>query len=260
MDKNVLNRYFEKRSSKEEIKIVEEWLLDPNNQTKFELFLEKRWQDHLLQDKKNTIVGIKKSFKNALWKVAAAFLLVFGGFHLFTKKDASPRENQLTATWSPEDNLVPEPSSKPLLDTSDDITNPKNSIHHERKTTNASKAKSILAVTDTLVQKKKSQGVKASKLGNFMVNEVLLSKLRHKIDSNQLVLTIDLNEATIGEIAYRLRKNYGIILEPCSSETTSKTYTARFEEISINDLLYDMSQKMLFSYTVQDSIIKVCFN
>lgn len=261
MDKNLLNRYFEKRCSAEEIKIVEKWLLDPNNQTEFNLFLESRWHDFVGQDEQAAMVSIRESKFTILWKAAAAIVLLAGSFYLYHMKQL-PVISQNTPAIV--DNTLPLPRSTSArlspLDTFHVNTNPNITKQHERKITQTSRSHQTLTQIDTSKRKKEMQAVKATKLGNFMVNEVLLSQLRHKIDSNQLVLNIDLHEATIAEIAYRLRKNYGIILEPCNSEASAKTYTARFEKISINDLLNDMSQKMLFSYTVQDSVIKVCFN
>ncbi|MFD2556555.1 hypothetical protein [Sphingobacterium tabacisoli] len=261
MNKDILNRYFEKQCSVEEVKIVEAWLLDPNNRTEFDLFLEERWDSHYYQRQEAPIVAIKKSMPMQLWKAAtAAVVLIALGFYFFSISQSPVVESSSAIVRHSGVSSDSSPAHLSLSDTAPVVTNPKNFKQHEKKPTKIHKSNQTVAALDTSAQKRGTKTVKATKLGNFMVNEVLLSQLRHKIDSNQLVLNIDLHEATLAEIAYRLRKNYGIILEPCSTGTSSKTYTARFEKISINDLLHDMSQKMLFSYTVKDSIIKVCFN
>lgn len=257
MDKKLLNRYFDKQCSAAEIKVVEEWILDSKNSTEFENFLETLWDGHV--DRNLDIVGIKKSVTLKWWAsaAAAAIATVFVAYYYH----AAPlkAERLAVASTLPKMEQVERKADFPA-DTFHISTKPKIITQHERKTVR-NKPLQIVAETDTTNQGKKPLFVKSSKLGNFMVNKIAMQKLLKDIDSNHVVLlNLNVHEITFQRLAVLLREECGVVLEPCNGAITSKTYTARFEVISLPDLLNDMSEKMMFSYSVKDNKVKICFN
>lgn len=261
MDKNLLNKYFEQQCSPAERKAVEEWLLNSENKAAFEAFLETRWDQHV-EDYSST-VNVKSSHagRSYWWQAVAAAAVLGIAVYLYDKGTSAPISEHVpeTTAVSATDSLSREPSLTAAAMSSSRI-NPKITEHYERKT-NTNKPKTITLKTAAKVNQKDTvKTVKAAKLGNFMVNEVLLTQLRGKIDSNLLILNIDVHDVPFQRFATMLKQRYGIILEPCGKGGQDKTYTARFEKISIPDLLNDMSEKMLFTYSIQDSVVKVCFN
>ncbi|TJZ63042.1 hypothetical protein FAZ15_01730 [Sphingobacterium olei] len=257
MDRNLLKRYFEKQCSATEAKAVEEWLLDSNNQTDFEKFLETQWDVHVDQHlQTERIKG--RPYKSIWWKAAAAAVVLCIGAYYYGMRSEVVNSRKLVNVSSPQADLADQ-TVPSLTDTFQSSSNPKITMHYERKP-DKNKFTPAVASADTANQEHRPKTVKPAKLGNIMVNEVLLSKLRDQIDSNTLVLNIDVHEVSFQRFSAMLRHQYGIILEPCDDSGMNKTYTARFEKISFSDLLSDMSEKMLFTYSFQDSIVKICFN
>lgn len=258
MDKKLLNRYFEKQCSAAEIKAVEEWLLDPENRTEFESFLVSQWDGHVDQHLDVGSGVVKKSSTFKWWASAAAAVVMIVGVYYYSTNPSKTEPAVVTAAL-PELRQA-DHNARISADTFQLNMNPKITIHHERKTVR-NKPIQILTQADTLAQEKKPLFVKATKLENFMVNKVALRKLVEDIDSNQVVLlNLDVHEMSFQRLAVLLREECGIVLEPCNGVRTSKTYTARFEVISLPDLLNDMSEKMMFSYSVKDKKVKICFN
>lgn len=259
MDRNLLNRYFDKQCSDAEKEAVEEWLLDSNNQAEFERFLVSKWENYSDGHIRTNVLSLRKS--KASWLKAAAVILLLGvGGYLYYAHVMSSKDPSKTLVIQEDQQTMPVQNISPSEDTLQLSSNPINTIRHEQKKKKIHSAQNVALVTDSMGPRDKVKSVQASRLGNFKVNEVLLSQLRGKIDSNQLFLNIDVHEATFAEIAFRLKKNYGIILEACDTTGNSKTYSAKFEKISFPDLLNDMSEKMLFSYSVNKDTVKICFN
>lgn len=258
MDKKLLNRYFEKQCSATEIKVVEEWILDPKNRTEFDNFLVTQWEDHVDRNLDVHVADIKKSGTFKWWaSAAAAVLAIVSGVYYYQIQPS--KTQQLTVATLPKIEQL-DHKANPPTDTFHNSINPKITTHHERKT-DKNKPIQIVAETDTAIQEKKPLFVKSTKLQNFMVNKVALRKLLNDIDSNHVVLlNLDVHDITFQRLAVLLREECGVVLEPCNGVGTSKTYTARFEVISLPDLLNDMSEKMMFSYSVKDKKVKICFN
>lgn len=263
MDKEVLKRYFEQTSTSAENDAVEDWMLDPVNKVAFEQFLEEKWSEHMNANELSDAVQMKKTKMTPIWKaVSAAALLVvtFGAYQWISSEGEQPQPVKERVA-----NIQSQPAATPPIspipqNMSDTLTNvqPKTVQHEKKKDQHQSKIVATKTASANSVEKNKS--VQATKLENFKINERQLAKLVGKIDSNQLVFDVDIPEVTFQRLAYLLHKEYGIILELCDNAETSRTYSARFEKISIHDLLDDMSEKMLFSYTFQDNKVKICFN
>jgi hypothetical protein len=259
VDKKLLNRYFEKQCSATEVKAVEEWILDPENRTGFDIFLVNQWDGHVDRNLDVRIVDVKRSGTINWWASAAAVIALVCGVYYFNTQSSKTERLSIVST-TPEIKHVDHHANFPS-DTFHASIKPKITTHHERKTVR-NKPIQIVAETDTVTREKRPLFVKSTKLGNFMINKVAIHKLLDSIGSDQLVLTnFDVHEITFQRLAVMLREECGIVLEPCSGGTgTTKTYTARFQRISVPDLLNDMSQKMMFSYSVKDNKVKICFN
>lgn len=265
MEREVLKRYFERTSSEAEMKTVESWLLDPSNKVTFENFLEEEWHEHTKTTTRASIVGFKKTTSKLIWRaasVAALLLLTFGAYQLLS---VSPQKELSTANVVPvqqEDPLQHTPLSSLAdpLHVSDTTIHfqPKIVQHAKKKTVRQSQA--IVAQTDTSNQQIKAKSVPARTLTKAKINEDAIAGLIQKIDSNQLVLNVNLSEVDFKKLAYIFSNEYGIVLELCNSADMDKTYTAKFKKISIHDLLDDMSEKMAFTYSFQDNKVKICFN
>lgn len=259
MDKKLLRRYFEKQCSATEIRAVEEWILDPENHTEFDNFLVSQWGDHVDRNLDVNIVDIRKSGAIKWWASAAAVIAIVSGVYYYNIQPSKTEQLTVVSTL-PKIEKIDQNADFPT-DTFHSSINPKIITHYERKTVR-NKPIQIVVETDTVVnQEKKPLFVKSTKLQNFMVNKVALRKLLNDIDSNQVVLlNLDVHDITFQRLASLLREECGVVLEPCNGTGTSKTYTARFEKISLPDLLNDMSEKMMFSYSVKDKKVKICFN
>ena len=258
MDKKLLKRYFEKQCSATEIKVVEEWILDPKNHTEFDIFLVSQWDDHVDRNLDVHIVDMKKFGTFKWWASVAAAIAIVSGLYFYDTQLSKTEQLKVVSTL-PKIEQADRKTNFPT-DTFHTSINPKIITHHERKTVK-NKPIQIVAETDTANQEKKPLFVKSTKLQNFMVNKVALRKLLNDIDSNHVVLlNLDVHEITFQRLASLLREECGAVLEPCNGIGTSKTYTARFEVISLPDLLNDMSEKMMFSYSVKDKKVKICFN
>ncbi|SDL03261.1 hypothetical protein SAMN04487898_11469 [Pedobacter sp. ok626] len=260
MDKKLLNRYFEKQCSATEIKAVEEWILDSKNRIEFDDFLVTKWDGHVDQNFDPHFADVKKSATYKWWASAAATaaVIICGVYYanIVSSKTDQLAVVSTTSAVKPVDHHASFPS-----DTFHASIKPKITTHHERKTIR-NKPVQIVTEADTVTREKRPLFVKSTKLGNFMINKVAIHKLLDSIGSDQLVLTnFDVHEITFQRLAIMLREECGIVLEPCSGGIGStKTYTARFQRISVPDLLNDMSEKMMFSYSVKDNKVKICFN
>jgi len=258
VDKKLLNRYFEKRCSATEMKAVEEWILNPENRSQFEHFLVSQWDNHVDQHLDVPVVARRKSVPVKWWASAAAAIAIVSGVYFYSTPPLKTKPLAVVISL-PQVEQVGRKAYFPR-DTFQTSIKPKTITHHERKTVR-NKSIQIVAETDTISQGKKPLFVKSTKLENFMVNKVALHKLFNDIDSNKAVLlNLNVHDITFERLAVLLREECGIVLVPCNGNGTSKTYTARFEEISLPDLLNDMSEKMMFSYSVKDNKVKICFN
>jgi hypothetical protein len=258
VDKRLLTRYFGKQCSATESKAVEEWILDPGNRAEFEHFLETEWDSHVDQHLEGNVVAIRKPAAFKWWaSAAAAIAIVFGVYHYGTQ---APKKVQLQVV-----NALPQieqvdQKAKISMDTFHSGIHTKITVHHERKTIR-NKPNPVLAQADTVNREKKPLFVKSTKLQNFMINKVAIRKLLDNIDSNKVVLlNLNVHDITFQRLAALLKDEYGVVLEACNGVGTSKTYTARFEGITLPDLLNDMSEKMVFSYAVKDNKVMICFN
>lgn len=261
MNKDLLTKYFAKKCTDEETKMVEEWLLDTNNQSQLDNFLEEKWDNHA-QNYPKTLS--KKTQTISILAKVAAVILVLGATYLYINNSSEiiPIQSEKTAK-----NELLDPIK--LQDTIDKIAHLENSedfsLAKKKKTTSRIKENPTITKdrmpNDSIAQHGiASKGVKASKLAHFKINEVALAKFKDKIDSNTMILNVDLNNASFERLAGLLYKEYGIIIEPCSASMTTKTYTAKFEKVSVKDLLADMSNQLAFTFTMKDNIISICFN
>nr|WP_121272111.1 hypothetical protein [Pedobacter schmidteae] len=259
MDKELLKRYFEKQCSATEIKTVEDWILDPDNRTEFDAFLSGRWDDHVNEQLGLEVAGLKRHSVSKWWAVAAATAAIAFGLYLYRTQPAALKTEIRLSAVPDLKKAAGQPTSSP--DTNRSMFNTKKNIQYERKAITNQSDQVLLTQADTVKPETRPKFVKATKLQDFMVNKVALLKLIGDIDSNQVVLlNLDVHDITFQRLAVLLRDECGIVLEPCNGSGMAKTYTARFEKISLPDLLNDMSQKMMFSYSVQDNKVKICFN
>lgn len=261
MDKKLLKRYFEKQCSAAESKAVEEWISDSGNRANFEVFLVNEWDSHVDRHLEASVADTRRPDTFKWWAAAAAVIAVVVGFFHY---NTQPPKAEPTFVVSSLTQVKPaDREIRFQADTFHSGMNTKVTTSHERKTIR-NKPTQILAKADTVNPEKKPLFVKATKLGNFMVNKVALRKLMNDIDSNKVVLlNLDVHDISFQRLAVLLREECGIVLEPCAGTGIagiSKTYTARFEAISLPDLLNDMSEKMMFSYSVKDNKVKICFN
>jgi hypothetical protein len=263
VEREILKRYFEQTSPTTEIKAVEDWLLDPGNKIAFEKFLEEEWSDHVQAKELSNIVRMKKSKSKLIWKTASAaavLLLAFGMYQsLLVNHKQSDFANERTAHIQQQPS-APSPTTTIPQDMSDTVSNVKPIIIQHEKKEKPHKPKAVIAQIDPTNQGTKEPTVLAKTLTKAKINEAAMAKLIQKIDSNQLVFDVNVSDAAFLKLAYIFRNEYGIILELCNNANPDKTYTAQFKKISIHDLLDDMSEKMLFSYTFQDNKVKICFN
>lgn len=261
MKKEILKRYFERSSSSAETEAVENWLLDPASKQAFEKFVDEEWEEHTKNE--TEVVHLKKTKGTAILKIAgiaATLLIAFGIYQLWPKGTPSDLLDQSIVKIIPKDVSLPSDSSfKQSLHVTDTASSFKpNTVQHEKK--KAQEQSKILAQVDTTNREKSIKSVPAQRLLNPKVNEAQLAKLIEKIDSNQLVFDVHMSDVAFQQLAYIFRKEYGIILELCSTAGSNKTYTASFKKISIHDLLDDMSEKLAFTYSFQDNKVKICFN
>ncbi|SMC38631.1 hypothetical protein [Pedobacter africanus] len=262
MSKKLLKRYFEKQCSAAESQAVEEWILDSNNRADFENFLVNEWDGHVDQHLRDDETVMKSSGTFKWWAAAAAAIAVVVGFYHYSSGPEKTERTTVTAAVS-QPGQVDTSAGKAQTHIFHSGINTKTITSYERKTIR-NKPAQTLAKIDTVNLEKKPLFVKATKLENFMVNKVALRKLINDIDSNKVVLlNLDVHDITFQRLAVLLREECGVVLEPCAGTGVagiSKTYTARFEAISLPDLLNDMSEKMMFSYSVKDNKVKICFN
>ena len=237
---------------------MEDWILDSKNSTEFDRFLVSQWDDHVEQHLDVDIMVIRKSDRFKWWAAAAATVTIVFGAYYYSKETA--KMDQI-AIASVHPQVRPMPSRNVITNETFHSEPKPQTISHDERKTFRNQPVQILAETDTVNREKRPLSVKSTKLENFMINKIAIHKLLDSIGSNQFVLmNFDVHEITFQRLAVMLREECGIVLEPCSGTGSGKTYTARFERISVPDLLNDMSEKMMFSYSIQDNKVKICFN
>jgi cytoskeletal protein RodZ len=274
----VLQKYFEKKCSATEGAIVEQWLLDPQNQASFEQFLESYWESHANGQMEEVKKPVEKKHSGLRWyipRVAAVAamlaLAVFSVYH-FTKTNVGvgTEPDQTIAA------VVVEPEHLPAGSRSDtftslskgvDVTKPKTKQYGKKIPPKNAVIPAPVDVQDTIaapVERPKSMKVTA--LTKVWINDSLIAKLSpaDRITVvNQMAMNVNFNKANFRDIAVAFREKYGILLELCADakpDKVLKEYTASFSKITLPDLIQDMSNHLLFSYTVSNNVVKICFN
>lgn len=263
MEKEILQRYFERACSPTEIQAVEDWLLDPSNKITFESFLVEEWREHVEAQEFSNLIRIRKSRSTPLWKVAsvaALLILTFGIYQIVLVNSEQSGIAKKEMVYVPQQSPVnPLPLSRPPH-LSDTVRNVElKTVQHARKK-KLHQPKALIVQVDSTNQETQQPTVPARTLTKAKINEVAIARLIQKIDSNRLVFDVNVSDIDFRQLAYIFRTEYGIVLELCANADTDKTYTAKFKKISIHDLLDDMSEKMAFTYTFQDNKVTICFN
>jgi hypothetical protein len=272
----VLQKYFEKKCSASENAMIEQWMLDPQNQASFEQFLESYWEEHAKEQMEERIQPVEKKHSGLhryiprVAAVAAVLALAVFSVHHFTRTNAGTEPGRTIAA------VVVEPEHLPAGSSSDtftslskgvDVTKPKTKQYGKKNPPKNAVIPAPVDVQDTVaapVERPKSMKVTA--LTKVWINDSLINKLSpaERITVlNQMALRVNFNNANFREIAVAFREKYGILLELCADAKPDKVlkgYTASFSKITLPELIQDMSNQMMFSYTVSNNVVKVCFN
>jgi hypothetical protein len=273
----VLQQYFEKKCSASENALIERWLLDPQNQVSFEQFLESYWEEHTKEQQAEETISTVPQKRGLLVRyiprvaaVAAVLALAVFSVHHFTKTNVSAASDQTIAA------VIVEPEQLPAGSGSDtfnslpkgvNVTKPKTKQYGKKNPPKNAVTLIPVDIQDTVakpVEPPKSQKMVA--LNKVWINDSLIAKLSpaDRITVvNQMALNVNFNNANFRDIAVAFRERYGILLELCADAKPDKVlkgYTANFSKITLPDLIHDMSNQMMFSYTVTNNVVKVCFN
>jgi hypothetical protein len=272
----VLQKYFEKKCSTSENAMVEQWLLDPQNQVSFEHFLELYWEEHTKEPAEETMKPVEKKHR-LLYRyiprvaaVAAVLAVVVFSVHHFTKTNVGTEPDRTIAAVSVEPEHLPAGSSSDTftsLSKGVDVTKPKTKQYGKKNPPKNAVTTVPVDVQDTVAKPvEPPKSIKMTALNKVWINDSLISKLSpaDRITVlNQMALNVNFNNANFRDIAVAFREKYGILLELCADAKPDKVlkgYTASFSKITLPDLIHDMSNQMLFSYTVSNNVVKVCFN
>lgn len=283
MKKEILRSYFEKTCSGEEAAAVELWLLDPVNKAAFDQFLETYWDQHVQAQDEPVQQDAKQrsALRRFLPRVAAAAAVI--GLIVATAVYLRSGENTMEQS-NPLANVTQEKIAPPVSDTAEllmkadvvkEIEVKKEEVFKEKRTkaTHSKQSSAVKAMVTTIgFQNNDSaamakHSVKSTRMSKVMINDVALSKLdetQRMAILHQMALRVDFNNASFNDIAAVFRDKYGIVLELCASnevkELKKPAYTAQFSNVTFPELMNDMSKQMMFSYTMVDNVVKVCFN
>lgn len=282
MKRELLRSYFEKTCSASEAAMVEEWLLHPQHQAEFEAFLEAYWEEHTREAGQLQPVPLQKrsALRRYIPRLAAAAAItgaVLFSIVYFSGKRQVVESDKTTAV------AVVTPEQLPAGTRSDTFSALLKDAEVKKVKTKtkqygkkhlpepavayAAAAPAAVNVQDTAGQPAEPRKtVKATVMTKFMFNDSAFCKLS-KADQltviNRMALRVDFNNASFSDLVANFRNRYGIVLELCEGTTPdklAKVYTARFEGITLPDLINDMSGQMAFSYSVTNNVVKVCFN
>lgn len=282
MKKEVLKSYFEKTCSGQEAAEVELWLLDPQNAAAFDQFLETYWDEHVQAQDEPVQQDVKQrgTIRRFLPRIAAAAavigVVVATAVYLNSGENTTEQRNPLAAVTQEK---IPPPvaDTAELLLKADVVKGIKVEAMptEKRSKTNVSKqASAVKAMVTTIGFGNKGDSsamaqhsVKPTRMNKIMINDSLLSKLgetERMAVLHQMALRVDFNNASFNDIAAVFRDKYGIVLELCASNVPENVkrsaYTAQFSNVTFPELMNDMSKRMMFSYTMVDNVVKVCFN
>jgi len=258
LNKNLLNKYFKNQCTNTEKEFVEDWILNQDNRSTFENYVEEKWHDFEMPSKhlkSSTTYAIRKS---TVWKVAATILIVattgvYAYFNLnHTENPITDNQTIVAKPNLPKEEIQELPSIEESVETPTKTEKPHYTAAKLKKLTSKPLAETKLS---SIKAEKKS--VAPSRIGNVFFNEKLLSELSSKIDSNTLVLTMDMKEERFQEMAELLKSRYQIILEPVKTGGEKNMYAARFEKTDIPELLRLMEDRMAFTYNLRDSILQI---
>lgn len=278
--KEVLRSYFEKTCSGEDAAAVELWLLDPVNKAAFDQFLETYWDEHVQAQESPVRKELKQrgTVRRFLPRVAAAAAVIgviaLTAVYLNSGENTAEQSNPL-AVVTQEKIDPPVSDTAELLMKSDVVKKSKVEAFstEKRPKTNASK-QAVKAMVTTIGFGNKGDSsamaqhsVKPTRVNRIMINDSLLSKLgetERMAVLRQMALRVDFNNASFNDIAAVFREKYGIVLELCASNVPENVkrsaYTAQFSNVTFPELMNDMSKQMMFTYTMVDNVVKVCFN
>lgn len=262
--------------------MVEEWLLHPQHQAEFEAFLESYWEEHTREEtqRKPALQQKRLTIRGYIPRMAAAAALlgavVFAVPYFSGKKEAVVSDKTTAVAVVTPEQLPVRNSSDTLHPLSKDAgakkvrtkTKQYGKKHQpETAVAFATAAPATVAVQDTAsLPAEPRRMVKATVMTKFMFNDSAFCKLS-KADQltviNRMALRIDFNNASFSDLVVNFRDRYGIVLELCNGTTPdklAKVYTARFANITLPELINDMSGQMAFTYSVTNNVVKVCFN
>lgn len=259
MNKQLLNKYFKDQCTNTEKEVVEEWILNQKNKSTFENYVEEQWNDFEIDPKhlkSSTTYAIRKS---TMWKAAATFM-IFTSVGAYTYLNSSNVQKNTTDNKEILAKANQSQELKPLSQLENKVViEDKPSQVTKKKSAQNTKKQALLATKDSILNsvKPESKRITASRIGHLAFNEKLLSELSSQIDSNKLVLTMNMKEERFLEIAELLKSKYQIILEPIKTGGEKNMYAARFERTNIPELLKLMEDRMAFTYNLRDSILQI---
>ena len=256
LNKHLLNKYFKNQCSQSEKETVENWILNQDNKSTFENYIQEEWHDFELTTK-----GSKSSIsfarnKSKVWTIAASVIAIISiGTYYFANTNLSIVEkNNLTAANS---STLDEPSLNKIKDL--DEKEQMLTANNNKLALQEENIKPVIKKVETNSAKVESKPkvVSTAKIGHLGFNEKLLSELSSQIDSNKLVLTMNMKEERFKEVAELLKSRYQIILEPVKIGDDKNLYAARFEKTNIQDLLRLIEEKTAFTFKLKDSLLHI---
>ncbi|BAV07299.1 hypothetical protein SAMN05421788_10277 [Filimonas lacunae] len=254
--------------------MVEEWLLKPQHQAEFERFLESYWEEHTGEEESRPPAPEKGALRLRYLPrmVAAAAILGAVAFsvYYFAGTNTSVESHQEMAVVKVIPEQVPAAvnvDTTRVLPKAADVKKTKTKQYGKKPLPTQAVVPVIVEVKDTAAPPATPpKAMKMTAFKKIMFNDSAFSKLS-KADqilvSNQMLLRVNFSNASFNDLVATFRDRYGIVLELCAGTTPDqvmKAYTGSFAKITLPELISDMSTQMLFSYTVSNNVVKVCFN
>ncbi|MCA5006574.1 hypothetical protein [Sphingobacterium bovistauri] len=256
MNKHLLHKYFKNQCTDSEKECVEEWILNQDNKSAFENYIEETWNDFTIHPKQKKYSPIFNFRKSSALKIAAS-LIITGSlitYAVYLSSDISVSNSANQQAVKINKTIEQKQSQNTIVKI--EISSPKETKDPKpRKTLSQFKPSNNLAKEKTA--NKVESKVMASRIGHLQFNEKLLSELSSQIDSNKLVLTMNMKEERFVEMSSLLKLKYGIILEPVRTGGNKNMYAARFEKVNIPELLQLMESSKVLSYNLNDSLLQI---
>lgn len=256
LNKQLLDKYFKNQCTDSEKEFVEDWILNKENKSTFENYIEDTWEDFTLHPKLEKSSSRFKISRSNVLKAAASLLVVSGliTYGIYSSKHTSKTDliHHKTVNIDKPTKEIESIKNKEVATANSTEPIPAKATIAKLLKSNTKKESPKSAIPNTSGSK-----VMASKIGHLHFNEKLLSELSSQIDSNKLVLTMNMKEERFLEMSSLLKLKYGIILEPVRTGGDKNMYSARFEKVNIPELLQLMENSNAISYNIDDSLLQI---